>query len=176
MNAVTVRTGQLILPVQACWATSVGFCLCMAGQAVLTDFPGRHLRKDEDLGAISCINVRLPRAVAGFAALVFPAFFFAGLKNLMRVVAELLSEILVTGATRGRTDVLVFLRSGGRFLRAGRSLCKCYIREPSQQQHQHQGFPDEEFRHDQFLGLPSAEGSFEGNGSTSVQIREVQPP
>ena len=73
----------------------------MAGEAVLTDFPGRDLRKGEDLGTISRIDVRLPRAVARLAALVLPAFFFAGLKNLMRVVAELLGEILVTGTTRG---------------------------------------------------------------------------
>ena len=91
VNAVTVCARQLILPVQACWATSVGFCPPMAGETLLTDFPGRDLRKDEELGAISCIDVRLPGPVAGFAALVFPAFFFAGLKNLMRVVAEFLS-------------------------------------------------------------------------------------
>lgn len=99
VNAVTVRTGQLILPVQACWATSVGFRLRMAGEAVLTDFPGRDLRKSDDLGTISCINVRLPGPVAGLAALVFPAFFFARFQDLMRVVAEFLSEILVTGTT-----------------------------------------------------------------------------
>ena len=146
VNAVTVRTRQLILPVQACWAASVGFCLGMAGQAVLADFPGRDLRKDEDLGAISCINVCLPGSVAGLAALVFPAFFFARLQDLMWVVAELLSEILVTGTTRGRTDVLVLLRGGGRFLRAARSSCECYTREPSQEQHEHEGLPDKEFR------------------------------
>ena len=89
MNAVTVRTGQLILPVQACWAASVGFCLRMAGEAVLTDFPGRDLRKSDDLGTISGINVRLPGPVAGLATLVFPTFFFTGLKNLVRIVAEL---------------------------------------------------------------------------------------
>jgi hypothetical protein len=101
MHAVTLCAGQLILSVQTRWTASVGFCLRMAGEAVLTDLPGRDLRKSEDLGSISCINVRLPGAVARLAALVLPAFFFAGLKNLMRVVAELLGEILVTGTARG---------------------------------------------------------------------------
>ena len=76
VNAVTVRTGQLILPVQACWAASVGFCLRMAGQAVLTDFPGRDLRKDEDLGAISCIDVRLPRARGKTRSFGLSSLFF----------------------------------------------------------------------------------------------------
>ena len=120
VNAVTVRARQLILPVQACWATGVGFCLRMAGQAVLTDFPGRDLRKDENLGTISGIDVRLPGSVAGLAALVFPAFFFARFQDLMRVVAEFLSQILVTGTASGRTDVLVFRRGSDRFLWAAR--------------------------------------------------------
>ena len=101
MDAVTVRAGQLVLSVQARWTASVGFCLGMAGQAGFADLSGRNLRKGNDLGTISRIDVRLPRAVARLAALVLPAFFFAGLKNLMRVVAELLGEILVTGTARG---------------------------------------------------------------------------
>jgi hypothetical protein len=92
----------------------------MTGQAVLADLFGRTLAIGEDLGTISCIDVRLPGAVARLAALVFPAFFFASLKNLMRVVAELLGEILVTGTTRGRTDELVLLRRSSGFLRAAR--------------------------------------------------------
>src|SRR5688500_9106690 len=82
VNAVTVCTGQLIFPVQACWATSLGFCLGMAGQAILADLSGRNLRKSNDLGTISGINVCLPGSVARLAALVFPAFLLARLKNL----------------------------------------------------------------------------------------------
>ena len=147
VNAVTVRTGQLIFPVQACWATSVGFCLRMAGQAVLTDFPGRDLRKDEDLGAISCIDVCLPRAVARLAALVFPAFFFAGLKNLMRVVAEFLSKILVAGTTRGRTDVLVLLRgAAGASCGLARVLANATSANPAKSNMSAKGFPTRSFR------------------------------
>ena len=40
MDAVTLGTGQLILSVQTCWTASVGFRLCMAGEAPVTDFPG----------------------------------------------------------------------------------------------------------------------------------------
>ena len=156
VNAVTVRTGQLILPVQACWATSVGFRLRMAGEAVLTDFPGRYLRKSDDLRTISCIDMRLPGPVAGLAALVLPTFFFARFQDLMRVVAEFLSEILVTGATSSRTDVLVLLRGTSRFLRAARSSCKSYTHEPSQEQHECEEFPNKEFEHDKSLGFPSA--------------------
>jgi hypothetical protein len=120
MDAVTIRASQLILPVQTRPTASVAFSLGMTGQAVLADLFGRTLAIGEDLGTISCIDVRLPGAVARLAALVFPAFFFASLKNLMRVVAELLGEILVTGTTRGRTDELVLLRRSSGFLRAAR--------------------------------------------------------
>jgi len=64
MDAVTLGAGQLIFSVQTCWTASVGFGLRMAGEAVLTDFPGRYLRKSDDLRTISCINVRLPGSVA----------------------------------------------------------------------------------------------------------------
>jgi len=101
MDAVTVCASQLILSVQTRWTASVGFCLRMAGETVLTDFPGRDLCKSEDLGTISRIDVRLPWAVARLAALVFPALFRAGFKNLMWVVTECLGEILVTGTARG---------------------------------------------------------------------------
>ena len=40
MDAVTLGAGQLILSVQTRWTASVGFCLRMAGEAVLADFPG----------------------------------------------------------------------------------------------------------------------------------------
>jgi len=175
MDAVTLCAGQLILSVQTRWTASVGFRLRMASEALLTDFPGRDLRKSEDLGTISCIDVRLPGPVARLAALILPAFFFAGLKNLMRVLAELPGEILVTGTTRGRTDEFVLLRRTSRFLRAARSSCESYTRESSQEQDEHEGFPGKEFEHDKSLGFPSAYGVFEGNGSTSVQIRLVQP-
>ena len=101
MDAVTLGAGQLILSVQTCGTASVGFRLRMAGEAVLTDFPGRDLRKSDDLGTISCIDVRLPGSVARLAALVFPAFLLTGLKNLMGVAGERPGEILVTGTTGG---------------------------------------------------------------------------
>ena len=40
MDAVTVGAGQLILSVQTRWTARMGFCLRMAGEALLTDFPG----------------------------------------------------------------------------------------------------------------------------------------
>ena len=101
MDAVTLGAGQLILSVQTRWPASVGFCLRMAGQAGFADLSGRNLRKGNDLGTISCIDVRLTRPVTGLAALVLPAFLFAGLKNLVRIVAELFGKILVTGTTGG---------------------------------------------------------------------------
>ena len=120
MDSVTLCAGQLILSVQTRWTASMRFCLRMAGEAVLTDFPGRDLRICEDLGTISGIDVRLSGTVTGLAGLVFPALFVARFQDLMGVMTELLGEILVTGTTSGRTDVLVLLRSGGRFLRAAR--------------------------------------------------------
>ena len=171
MDAVALCAGQLILSVQTRWTARVGFCLRMAGEAVLTDFPGRDLRESKDLGTISCINVRLPGSVARLAALVLPAFFFAGLKNLMWVFAERLGEILVTGTTCGRTDELVLLRGSGRFLRSARSSGEPYTCQPSQEQHERKGFPEQEFEHDQSLGFPSAYDLFEENGSTSVWTR-----
>ena len=167
MDAVTLGAGQLIFSVQTCWTASVSFRLRMAGEAVLTDFPGRYLRKSDDLRTISCINVRLPGSVARLAALVLPAFFLARLKNLVWVVGERPGEILVTGTTRGRTDELVLLRGTSRFLRAARSSCKSCTREPSQEQYEPDGLPDKEFAHGQSLGTPLP---------TSVQIRQVQPP
>jgi len=134
MDAVTLGAGQLIFSVQTCWTASVGFRLRMAGEAVLTDFPSRDLRKSDDLGTISCIDMRLPGPVAGLAALVLPTFFFARFQDLMRVVAEFLSEILVTGATSSRTDVLVLLRGTRGFLRAARGSREAWTCEPSQNQ------------------------------------------
>jgi hypothetical protein len=101
MDAVTVGAGQLVLSVQTRWTASMSFCLRVTGKAILTDFPGRDFRKGEDLGTISCVDVCLAGAVARLAALVLPALFFAGLKNLMWVVGELPGEILVTRTTRG---------------------------------------------------------------------------
>ena len=40
MDAVTLGASQLILSVQTCGAAGVGFCLRMAGEALLTDFSG----------------------------------------------------------------------------------------------------------------------------------------
>ena len=134
MDAVTVRAGQLILSVQTRWTASVGFCLRMAGEAVLTDFPGRDLRKGEDLGTISRINVRLPGSVAGFATLVFPAPLITGFKDLMRVLRELLGKILVTGAASGGADIVVFRRRDSSFLRATRGSREAWTCEPSQNQ------------------------------------------
>ena len=64
MDAVALGAGQLILSVQTRWTAGVSFGLRVAGQALLTDFPGRDFRKSKDLRTISCINVRLPGAVA----------------------------------------------------------------------------------------------------------------
>ena len=120
MDAVTIRTCQLILGVQARRTARVGFRLCMAHQAAFIHFFGGNFRKGKDFGSISRVDVRLPGTVAGLAALVFPSFLFTGFKNLMRVPAELPGEILVTGTAGSRTDKLVFLRRAGRFLRAAR--------------------------------------------------------
>ena len=120
MDAVTVRAGQLVLSVQTRRAARVGFRLGMAAQTVLTHFFGGDFRKGKDFGSISRVDVRLPGTVAGLAALVFPSFLFTGFKDLMRVPAELLGEILVTGTTRSRTDKFVFLRRACRFLQAAR--------------------------------------------------------
>jgi len=134
MDAVTLGAGQLILSVQTRWPASVGFCLRMAGQAGFADLSGRNLRKGNDLGTISCIDVRLTRPVTGLAALVFPAPLLTGFKDLMRVLRELLGKILVTGAASGGADIVVFRRRGSSFLRATRGSREAWTCEPSQNQ------------------------------------------
>ena len=101
MDAMTIRTSQLVLSVQARPVTRMTLCLRVTFQAALTDLAGRNFAVGKNLGTISCIDVRLPGPVTGLAALVFPALLLACFQNLMRVVAEFLGEVLMASTASG---------------------------------------------------------------------------
>ena len=73
MNAMAIRTSNLIPSVQAVSPTRMGLRPRMAGKTFPVHFLDEHAPEGKDLRSITCIDVGFPRSMARFTTLVFPA-------------------------------------------------------------------------------------------------------
>ena len=79
MNAMAIRTSNLISSMQAVAPARMGFRPRVAGKASTVHFFDGHALEGKDLRSIAGVDMSLTRSVARFTTLIFPAFRAADL-------------------------------------------------------------------------------------------------